>query len=84
MNDNWKQTSLATIQTIFRDQFLDDSLRITVETTPADVEEWDSLAHINLLAAVESSFGVHFSADDMAEIDSVKSLLAALDRHLHR
>lgn len=84
MNDNWKQTSLATIQTIFRDQFLDDSLRITVETTPADVEEWDSLAHINLLAAVESSFGVRFSADDMAEIDSVKSLLAALDRHLQR
>ena len=80
MNDTWKKNALGKIETIFRDHFLDDSLRVDETTTPADIEEWDSLAHINLLAAVESEFGVRFSADDMAGIDSVASLLTALAR----
>jgi acyl carrier protein len=80
MNDTWKKNALGKIETIFRDHFLDDSLRVGETTTPADIEEWDSLAHINLLAAVESEFSVRFSADDMAGIDSVASLLAALAR----
>jgi acyl carrier protein len=80
MNDTWKKNALGKIETIFRDHFLDDSLRVGETTTPADIEEWDSLAHINLLAAVESEFGVRFSADDMAGIDSVASMLQALGR----
>jgi acyl carrier protein len=80
MNDTWKNDALAKIEAIFRDHFLDDGLRVTEATTPADIEEWDSLAHINLLAAVESAFGTRFSADDMAGIDSVASLLQALAR----
>lgn len=80
MTDTWKKNALDKIQAIFRDHFLDDSLRVTDATTPADIEEWDSLAHINLLAAVEAAFGVRFSADDMAGIDSVATLLQALQR----
>jgi acyl carrier protein len=83
MNDTWKKNALGKIETIFRDHFLDDSLRVGETTTPADIEEWDSLAHINLLAAVEAEFGVRFSADDMAGIDSVESMLEALQRARH-
>lgn len=83
MNDAWKKDALVKIEAIFRDHFLDDSLRISEASSPSDVDEWDSLAHINLLAAVESEFAVHFSADDMAEIDSVSALLVALDRKVN-
>lgn len=83
MNDAWKTQTLAKLQTLFRDHFLDDNLRIDADTTPADIEEWDSLAHINLLALVEAEFGIRFSADDMAEIDSVATLLATLERRLN-
>lgn len=78
MNDTWKQTALLRIEAIFRDQFLNDELKITESTTPADIDEWDSLAHINLLAAIESEFEVRFSADQMSQIDSVSSLLLTL------
>ncbi len=84
MNETWKQTTLATLQTIFRDQFLDERLKVSDRTTPADIDEWDSLAHINLLAAVESAFKVRFSADEMSAIDSVETLLVALDRRVNR
>lgn len=83
MNDTWKKSALVTIEAVFRDHFLDDSLRITETTTPEHIEEWDSLANINLLVAIEGAFGVRFSADDMAEVDSVATLLAVLDRHLN-
>ncbi len=83
MNDVWKKNALGKIEAIFRDHFLDDNLHISEATSPADIDEWDSLAHIGLLATVETAFAVHFSADDMAEIDSVSSLLAALDRRVN-
>lgn len=78
MDNAWKQKNMQIIEKIFQDQFFDDSLRITEYTTPADIEEWDSLAHVNLLAAVENAFNIRFTADDMANIDSVAVLLTTM------
>jgi len=78
METTWKQNALNTIQDIFRAQFFEDSLIITEKTTPADIEEWDSLAHVNILATIENAFNVRFTADDMANIDSVAVLLSVL------
>jgi acyl carrier protein len=80
MDTAWKLATLAKIQSIFRDHFLDDGLVVGETTSPEDIEEWDSLAHVNLLAAVEQAFGVRFTADEMGNIDGVATLLAALDR----
>ncbi|GFO63832.1 acyl carrier protein [Geomonas paludis] len=78
MNTVWKENALQVIQDIFRNQFFDDSLAITEHTTPADIEEWDSLAHVNLLASIENAFNIRFTADDMANIDSIAVLLATM------
>lgn len=78
MELNWKKNTLNIIQNIFRDQFLDDDLIISEQTTPSDIEMWDSLAHVNILAAIESAFSVHFTAEDMANIDSIEVILNAL------
>ena len=37
---------------VFRDVFDDEEITVTDGTTADDIEEWDSLEHINLLAAV--------------------------------
>lgn len=78
MNDIWKANALKTVEKIFREQFFDEGLCVTEDTTPADIEEWDSLAHVNLLAAVENAFDIRFTADDMGTIDSVAVLLATI------
>ncbi len=82
MNEQWKTEALKTIQDIFRDQFLNDSLIITESTSPRDFEEWDSLAHVSLLVAAESAFNVQFTGEEMASIDDVAALLTTLDRKL--
>ena len=46
---------------VFREVFDDDSITVNAETTAADIEDWDSLTHIQLIAAVEDEFGVKFS-----------------------
>ncbi len=63
------------LQDIFRDVFLDDSLVISEETSPLEIEEWDSLAHITLVTTVEKAFGVRMSADEIGDINNVQMLI---------
>lgn len=45
-----------------------------------DVCSWDSIAHLNLVMAVEQEFGVRFAAEDITELDSVFRIREALER----
>ena len=56
---------------IFRDIFDDDSITLTPETTAADIAEWDSFNHINLIVATEARFKIKFQT---AEIESLKNV----------
>ena len=56
---------------VFREVFDDDSITVNAETTDADIEDWDSLTHIQLIAAVEDEFGVKFS---MKQVSSMKNV----------
>ncbi|MEE9586424.1 MAG: acyl carrier protein [Hyphomicrobiaceae bacterium] len=52
-----------------------------LHTSREDVERWDSLQHVALVAAVESTFGISLSMDEMMEIASVSDIHTILDRH---
>ncbi len=56
---------------VFRDVFDDEDIEVTDETTADDIEDWDSLEHINLVNAMEEEFGVKFT---MGEIVSLKNV----------
>ena len=56
---------------VFRDVFDDESITVTDTTTADDIEDWDSLEHINLLAAVEQEFGMKFN---MGQVVSMKNV----------
>ena len=56
---------------VFQDVFDDESLQVGDGTTAADVEGWDSLEHIDLMASVEKAFGIRFS---MGEITRMKNV----------
>ena len=60
-----------TLNEVFRDVFDDESITVTEATTADDIEEWDSLEHINLLAAVEQEFGMKFN---MGQVVSMKNV----------
>ena len=56
---------------VFREEFDDESITVCDSTTADDIDGWDSLEHIDLIAAVEDSFGVRFS---MAEVTVMKNV----------
>ncbi len=61
---------------VFQDVFDDESITVTETTTAADIEEWDSLEHINLLTTVEQVFGMKFS---MGQVVSMKNVGEMVD-----
>ena len=64
------------LNNVFQDVFDDDSITVNEETTAEDIEDWDSLEHINLVAAVEKEFGIKFS---MGQIVSMKNVGEMID-----
>lgn len=66
---------------VFQDVFDDDSITVNDATTSADIEDWDSLEHINLVVAVEKCFGIKFS---MGETTTMKNVGEMMDIILER
>lgn len=71
---------IGKIQSIVRDVLDDESLSVTANTEAADVEGWDSLAHINIVSQIESEFGVRFSLDELARFSAVGKIVEALQQ----
>jgi acyl carrier protein len=44
----------------------------------ADLAQWDSLKHVEIVFALEDQFGVHFDESEFATLDSVTAIAAAV------
>ncbi|MDP9040308.1 MAG: acyl carrier protein [Acidobacteriota bacterium] len=72
----------AQLTTIFHDLFDDDTLVLTPDLTAADVPEWDSFNHINLIVAVESHFGIKFQTAELEQLHTVGHLVELIEQKL--
>ena len=70
------------LTTIFRNLFDDDAIVLTADTTAADIEDWDSFNHINLIVAVEQKFGIKFKTAELEEMHNVGHLVAMIEKKL--
>lgn len=61
---------------VFQDVFDDEEIVVNDNTTAEDIEDWDSLEHINLIVAIEEKFGMKFS---MAEVTGLKNVGEMVD-----
>lgn len=62
---------IAKLQEIFRDVLDNDEIVLTPATNASDIEEWDSLANVQLVVEIEGEFGIRFNS---AEIPSWKNI----------
>ena len=72
------QAHYAQLTEVFHDVFDDDTIVVTPELTASDVDEWDSLRHIRLVAAVERRFGLSFSAAEIGRLKNVGQLVSLI------
>ena len=67
------------LSVIFRDVMDNDEIVLEENTTAEDIEEWDSLAHVQLIEKIEAVFGVKFSAKEMMSWDEVGELVDSIE-----
>ncbi|MCT4663727.1 MAG: acyl carrier protein [Flavobacteriales bacterium] len=62
---------LKEVNEIFIDVLDDDDIELDMNTTADDVEDWDSLTHIQLVVATEKRFKIKFTAQEIRELANV-------------
>lgn len=70
------------LQEIFRDIFDDEELEIRENMSAKDIEDWDSLAQINLIIAIEKEFGVKFNLEEVSKLKNIGEMLTQIKSKL--
>jgi acyl carrier protein len=66
------------VEGVFRDVFEEPDMLLTSETSREQLPEWDSVAQVKLILALEETFGVEFSTEEVAAIHTVGGFVEAL------
>ncbi len=70
---------LKKVNDIFIDVLDDEEIVIDTNTTADDVDEWDSLTHIQLIVAIEKSFELKFTSQEIQEWKNIGEMLRCIE-----
>ncbi len=70
-----REQVFANVQEIFRDIFDDQDLVIVDSTNSDNIDDWDSLNHINLVVAIEKEFKIKFDFNELAGLKDVGAMV---------
>jgi len=72
--------TLEMLEPIFRTVFDDPAITLTRSTTADDIDDWDSLSHMNLVIAVELAFKVKFALGELQTLKNVGDMLDLINK----
>jgi acyl carrier protein len=75
---------LQELNEIFRDVLNNPTLVVTPELTAADVKDWDSFNHINIVVATEARFGVKFRTAELEQLKNVGEFASLIEQKLSK
>jgi acyl carrier protein len=70
-----KSEILEKVNAVFIDVLDNEDIVLTYETTANDVEDWDSLTHIQLVVAIEKQFKIRFTSQEIQSWKDVGEML---------
>ncbi len=75
---------LKTVTSIIQETLELPQLVVTNETSANDVDEWDSMTHIQLIAAIEAKFKVRFALGELQTLKNVGDMIALITKKLNK
>ena len=67
---------------IFRDVLDNDEIVLTNSSTADDIEEWDSLTHIQIIVAIEKHFKIRFTTAEITSYKNVGELCESIQKKM--
>lgn len=72
-------STLDRISAIIKDVTQNENATISSTSTAADIEGWDSLSHIYIIAEVEDAFSIRMTAQEGSAIKNVGDLIQLVE-----
>jgi acyl carrier protein len=69
---------LAVVTSVFREILGDETIVLGEQTTAADVANWDSLTHVQLVVAVERRLRIRFGSREIQRWSNVGEMLDSI------
>lgn len=60
---------------IFRNNFDNESITLTDDTSSADIEGWDSLEQVNLVVTIQDEFKIKFNIEEVNAMKNVGEMV---------
>ena len=79
-----KEQILKEVNEIFKDILDNDTIVIHDTTTASDVEEWDSLTHIQLVVAIEKHFKIRFTSKEIQSWSNIGELINCILTNINK
>lgn len=71
------------LQEIFREIFDDEEIVLTNETTADDIDDWDSLTHMQLIVQIEEKYKIRFSTAEIKKAANVGEFVKIIEGKLN-
>jgi acyl carrier protein len=78
-----KAAILQRVNAVFIDVLDNDKIVLTNETTASDVDEWDSLNHIQLVVAIEKDFKLRFTSREIQSWKNVGEMVDSISTKIN-
>lgn len=70
-----REDVFAELTAIFRDNFDDDSIELSEDTSSADIDEWDSMEQVNLVVIIQEKFKIKFNIEEVNAMKNVGEMV---------
>jgi len=73
--------SVSTIIEIFQDILDVKKGTVSLKTTSSDIDQWDSVATVNIIVALEEEFEIKFKLEDIQTVETVQDFVELVQAH---
>ncbi len=76
--------TIEMLEPVFREVFDDKTISLNRATTANDLDDWDSLTHMNLVIALELRFKIKFALGELQLLKNVGDMLDMINKKLSK